>query len=188
MGQEALLINSVAQYIPNFAIDVVAVFDQDYTQLFQNARPIKAIVKEDSKVMEHPLETGATIIDHRIIQPIEIEMSLILNRDDYQDAYQTIKQLFLNATLLIVQTRSATYTNQLIQSMPHDEDPEFYNTLLLTLKLKEVQFVTSKTEPVPKNKNNISTVNRGNIEPTSATSSQEASGSFIFDQTFGRKQ
>jgi hypothetical protein len=104
--------------IPTHAYDQVAIFDDDFIQLFPGARAIKAIVKEQSKVMEHPLEDGATITDHRVILPIEIELSFILKPEDYQDTYNQIKQYYLDATLLNVQTKSGVYQNQLIQAMP----------------------------------------------------------------------
>ena len=100
--------------IPNASADVVAVFDQDFNQVFENARPIKAAVNEESKIMDHPLETGATISDHQIFLPIGIELSLILSRDDYRSVYQQIKQLFRTNSILTVQTRTDSYPNMLI--------------------------------------------------------------------------
>ena len=51
-------INIISTLLPSYATDTVAIFDQDYNQLFRNARAIKAVVKEQSKVMEHPVESG----------------------------------------------------------------------------------------------------------------------------------
>ncbi len=165
--------------IPSFAQDVVAVYDSNYTQLFPRARILKATVKEDSKVMEHPLETGATIIDHRIILPIEIDLSFILSSQDYREVYQEIKQIFLEAELLIVQTRSAVYTNQLIASIPHEEDPEMFNSITIAMSLKQALFVTSEASIVPKDSTKSSTTTRGTIQgmtetPEQTTKSQSA--------------
>lgn len=180
----AQLLNQVVSFVPTAAIDVVAVYNQDYQQVFPKARPIKASVRPDSKLMEHPLETGATVVDHRIILPVEIELSLILPSLSYRDTYEQIKQLFLNGDLLIVQTRSDTYLNQCIMSLPHDEDPEMYDTLVVALKLKEVQFVVSQYEPVPKNPVNKSTQKRGNIQTTPANAAQTEKSSFGYDKIY----
>jgi len=147
--------------LPQYASDYVAVFNQDFDQVFPRARAIKATVKEEAKVMEHPVESGAIISDHRIILPVEIELSLILASIDYQDTYRVIRQYYLNATLLVVQTRAGVYENQLISSMPHEEDPDLYNAITVALKLKQVQFVTAKYGVVPKKASNSSTVKRG---------------------------
>jgi hypothetical protein len=159
-------------FLSSYASDPVAIFTQDYEQIFRNARAIKATVKEEAKLMEHPIETGATIVDHRIILPTEIELSLILTRHDYQDTYHQIREYYYNSTLLIIQTRSGIYENQLIQSMPHEEDPDQYDVLTLALSLKQVFFVTAQYGTVPKNPSNVNTSSRGVQQGTPANSSQ----------------
>ncbi len=151
--------------IPHIFFDSVAVFDQNFKQVFSKARPLKATVKEEAKLMEHPVETGATITDHRIILPIEIELSMILQASDYLDVYRQIKQYFLNATLLTVQTRSGIYTNQLIESLPHEEDPSMFNTLTVALKFKQVQFTTPQNSIVPKYPKDSNKIDRGTQSP-----------------------
>lgn len=155
--------------IPTYAFDSVGVFDQNFNQVFPEARAIKAVVKEQARVMQHPLETGAVTTDHRVILPIEIELSMILTPDTYQDVYRAIKQFYLNATLLVVQTKSSTYNNMLISEMPHEEDPETYNILALALSLKEVQFATTTFAYAPKDPLNSTTVNKGTQQGTVAT-------------------
>lgn len=166
--------------LPSAAIDYVAVFTQDFTQIFKQARTIKAVVKETAKVMEHPVETGAIITDHRIILPVEIELSMILQAADYADVYKSIRQYYLNSTLLVVQTKSGIYENQLIASMPHQEDPEQYDALSLALSLKQVQFVTAQYGVVPKNPNNSTTVSRGTQQSNPATTSQTTAAQDAF--------
>lgn len=158
--------NIVSTLLPSFAVDYVAIFDQNYNQLFREARAIKAVVKESAKVMEHPVETGAIISDHRIILPVEIDLSLILASSDYQSVYKSIRQYYLNATLLIVQTRSGIYENQIISALPHEEDPTMYNALTVALSLKQVFFVTAQYGVVPKHATNSNTVNRGTQQGT----------------------
>jgi len=151
--------------IPTGSADVVAVFDADLNQVFARARPMKVTVKESAKVMEHPVETGSTISDHRVTLPVEIDLSMILISDDYRSTYQQIRQLFLNATLLTVQTRTASYSNMLISDMPHEESPEQFDVIALALSLREVDFVKPKTGKLPpskvRNKTKADTVNRG---------------------------
>lgn len=154
--------------------DTVAVFTQDFTQIFRNARAIKAVVKEQAKVMEHPVESGAIITDHRIILPTEVELSLILTPATYRETYDQINQYYLEGTLLIVQTRSGIYVNQLIHSMPHEEDTNLFNTITLALGLKEVQFVTAKYTTTPRNPKNTNTKQRGAQQPKPATDNQNS--------------
>jgi hypothetical protein len=155
--------------LPSFASDRVAVFTQDFTQVFPGARPVKAVVKEEAKTMDHPLETGATTTDHRIILPIEIELSMIVTSADYQDVYRQIKQFYLNATLLVVQTKSGVYQNQLISGLPHEEDPAQFEALIIALKMKQVQFATTAYSLVARAPSNASKVNRGTVQGATTT-------------------
>jgi len=159
--------------IPTASVDVVGIFNQSFQQLFVTARPIKATVKEDSKLMEHPLETGATIIDHSIILPFEIELSLILKRGEYRNVYERIRQTFINREIVLVQTKTALYDNMIIQSIPHDEEPELFDTIALALKLRHVQIVQAQFAKLPprsvRNPANASTVDRGQQQGTQST-------------------
>jgi hypothetical protein len=89
-----MALETIRSLIPYSLNDLVGIFTQDFNQVFIRARPIKASVKEGAKSMEHPLETGATTTDHRIILPVEIELSMIMQAVDYRDTYEDIKQAF----------------------------------------------------------------------------------------------
>jgi|SRR6185437_2186601 len=146
--------------------DDVAVYDQTtFLQVFSRARALKATIKQEAKVMEHPVETGAVITDHRIILPTEIELSMIVQARDYSDTYRNIKQYFLNGTLLTVQTNADVYANQLIAGMPHEEDPDQHSTLTVALKLKQVQFAQAQYGILPKNPSHSTKVDRGVLQP-----------------------
>lgn len=112
-----------------------------FGQMFANARPIRALVRETSKVMEHPLETGTVIADHHIINPVEIDIQMIVRAVDYAATYTQMRQAFVNATLLAVKTRVGTYSNMIIADMPHQEDAEMYDAIIVSLHLKQVLYV-----------------------------------------------
>jgi hypothetical protein len=165
-------INIINTLLPSASVDTVAIFDQNYHELFSQAKSIKAVVKEQSKLMEHPIETGAIITDHRIVLPIEIDLSMILASSDYQDVYKSIRQYFFDATLLIVQTRAAIYKNQIISALPHEEDPTMYDALTIALSLKQVLYVSAQYTNTPKYANNSSTIDRGQQQGTPANAQE----------------
>lgn len=130
-----VLLNSVNR-------DVVGVFDQtSFQQLFSDARPVRASIRETSKVMDHPVETGVTLSDHHVINPKEIELSMILSSEFYSSTYQQLRGAFLNATLLSIQTKAGVYPNMIIQAIPHEEDPDMFTAIPIALKLREVIFI-----------------------------------------------
>jgi len=152
---------------PTNAQDVVAVLASDFSQVFQNARAIKATVGRGSKAMEHPLETGATVTDHRIILPVTVELSLLLTTENYRAVYQQVRDLFKRGELLTVQTRVDSFPSMLIEKMPHEETAEIFDGVALALSLKEAQFVQPQFSALkvaqPKDSN---TVQRGQQQPT----------------------
>jgi len=159
------------------AIDVIAVFDNSGNQLFSGARPVKASVKPSAKMMQHPVESGYLITDHRVINGIEITLNIILDPEDYYDTYQQIGQAYVGNNSLVVQTRTGVYYPMYIKSLPHEETPEMYDTVSIILELIEVIVVQSSTQQLSAssvaNPASTPTVAKGAQQGTAATSSQE---------------
>lgn len=168
--------------VPTGAQDVVAVLNADFEQVFAKARAVKATVMRASKAMEHPLETGATITDHRIVLPVSIELSMILSSRDYRAVYQQMRNLFIKGELLTVQTRVDSFSSLIIEKMPHDETPEMFDGVALALSLKEAQFVQPQFSTVRVEKpKDSTTVKRGQQQPTESPPARNSSvlGSFF---------
>ncbi len=164
---------------PTATTDVVAIYNAAGVQLFAEARPMKASVRESAKVFEHPIETGSTITDDRVIMPVEIELPLLLASEDYRNVYGQIRRTFIRGDLLIIATRSGAYRDMLISEMPHEEDADKFDALGLTLKLKEAQFVepqyanlTPKQVAQP---SNASTVEKGDQRPKEVPATEQQS-------------
>lgn len=172
--------NILESILPFFGGKTVFVTMQDGTEVFPQAKILKAAISPESRPMEHPVESGATITDHRIILPTEIELSLVLSTENYRDIYKQIATLYAQGTILTVQCRAGTFTNQLIQSIPHTEDAEQYNAIIMSLKLKQVLIaITPSTSTVspgvnanareakviaPTQPQNTSVVDRGTVQ------------------------
>ena len=161
---------------PTAAQDVVAVLKADLTQVFVNARAIKVSIGRASKLMEHPLETGATIVDHRVILQNTAELSMILSTADYRAVYQQVRDLFISGELLTVQTRVDSFRSMVIEKMPHEESGDIFDGVALALSLKEAQFVVPQFAPLrvrrPKDSN---TVKRGQLQPTETAPARKQS-------------
>lgn len=154
-------------FIPSSGPDVVAVYDQNFNQVFPKARIVKPVIKPSSKGMEHPIETGVIITDHVIINPIELELPVIVKAPDLQDTYKTIFNYYTNSTLLNIHTKAGVYPNMYILEMPHEEDPDLFDAIAVVLKFKQALIVTSQSQPniQPKDPKHSSTVKRGNVQP-----------------------
>lgn len=166
LGAPALL-------MPTASVDVVAVLDgESFEQVFADARPMEAAVYEALDLMEHPLEDGATIVDHRVIRPVEIDLPLRISTANYRDVYAEIRQLWLDGTLLTVQTRTRSYESMLIERIPHKESSEGLDTITLDLRLKEARFVEPSFGDLPPRKveqpRQSSTKKKGTAKTTKA--------------------
>lgn len=139
------------QYLFGSLLDVVGVYN-GFDQVYQSARPLRASLRETSRVMEHPAETGVVLADHHVINPVEIEIPLMIPAQSYAQTYQQIKTDFLAATLLTVKTPVTVYENMIIADMPHEEDPEYFNAITLLLHLRQViYFIPGAAQSLPAN-------------------------------------
>jgi hypothetical protein len=146
-------------------VDVVGVYTEEFKQVFSDAVIMKLNVVPEAEMMKQPLERGAIVIDHRIILPTTIELSLILRPETVKETYQTITRLYRDATSLIVQTKVSVFKNQIIQSPPHEENADMYDTIMIIIKLTEVQFAQTQTKLVPRKASYRPKVNRGQQQP-----------------------
>lgn len=112
-----------------------------FGQMFASARPMKATIRETSRVMDHPVETGVILSDHHVINPVEIDLPLIVSSQFYAQTYGQIRQAFVNATPLSVKTRVGVYSDMIVADMPHEEEADAYDVITINLHLKQVLYV-----------------------------------------------
>ena len=118
------------------------------------------------KLATHPVESGASVSDHYIKNPLELSLALACVGGAYADVYAEILQAFKNRTLIAVQGQVDTYTNLIIESWPHTENADRANGTLVEMQLKEFVKVAAQygkfTNTAPANR---STTNTGTQQP-----------------------
>lgn len=138
-------------------VDVVQILDQaSGQQIFAEARPTAAFVREISKGLRYPIETGAVLTDSIIVEPIEINMDMLIPQSGYATVYPQIRAGRLAGTLYTVQTRTGTYKNMFIEEMPHDETSEMMSSIKIHIKFVEALFVSPSTNGATQIQNNYS--------------------------------
>lgn len=143
------------------AVDTIAVFDSNFNQVFQAARPMKCTARPIARLMEHPLETGQIISDYKIIMPVEVTLPLIVASDVYRDIYAEIYNLMAKSELLMVQTRATNFSNMLISEMPDEERPDMFDVIMIELHLKQVLLVEAASNFSPADGTQVNTQNSG---------------------------
>jgi len=187
------LFTGLGPLVPSNAVDVVGIFtesentqgDIEITQIVDGARPVKASIDKSAEFFEHPLENSKKIVDHRIILPISIEISMLLLGEEFPNVYQQINQLFLDGTELVIQTKTDSYPKQVIRSMPHEETPEISDGVLLSFGTREVQISPVDVTFSPADETQASTVDRGEQLPKEATEEKSSVAAGLYDRVFG---
>lgn len=146
--------------------DDVCVLDSTLSQVFEKARPLKATVRETAKAMEHPLEDGSVATDHRVIEPVEIDLSMVLASEDYPAVFQQVRAYFTRGELLTVQMRAGSYSNMMVTAIPHEETADALDAINLALTLKETLFVAAQFSDLKvSHQADSKTVPRGEQQP-----------------------
>lgn len=161
------------------AVDVVGVYDVDFNQVFPDARPLKASISDEALFFKHPLESSATRTDHIIFQPVKITMSVLMSGEDYKSVYQQIKQIYRSQTQLIVQTKTDTYEDVYIQSIPHEESSANFDSVIMNLILEETKLAVTVITFAPESLSDSDTKNRGQQESKVPNNAQEQRGSTL---------
>lgn len=132
------------------AQDLVALLDaQTLLPLVEVASPMRVTVREVARLTKFPVEDGTSRTDHRVIEPIEIELPLLLADSDVRDQFEQLRAAYLEARLLIMQTKVRSYDNLVIAEMPRDETVEQGDSVPVVVRLVEIRTVTAVYGPIP---------------------------------------
>jgi len=125
--------------------------------------------------MTHPVEDGSSVADHQVFQLDRIDMNLTLSGEDFVSVYNNILEAYNKSTLFIVQTKTSTFNNMIIEKMPHDESANNYKGI--SLRLSFVQFETTEAQITysPVNAKDSTRVNRGKQSGTDSTADENTS-------------
>jgi len=167
-----------------FNVDVVGIFDQESgDQIFSGAAIVKNEVMRDSKIFEHPLETGAVRADHKITLPNEIRMQIIIAGKKYPEVYKKMVQAFENATMLDIKAKVDFFSNMIIKAMPHSESADMLDAVAMNIHFREVRLVSLTVTEF--RANNVGNPVQSSTQPT-GEKNPKRSASFLFRRTARR--
>lgn len=145
-------------------------------------------VNNDSQFIEHPIESGATIADHHVFNPIEITckvamppkglyvttfslLDLLYGRaESFENTYKQLTNIYKTSTPLRIKTEANVYTNMYITGVPTDVNPETADRQVFYITFKEAitvqpQYIQMAVNRV-KNASNSSYVKTGEVLPS----------------------
>lgn len=171
----------------------IALDSNPSAQIFTAARAMKVNLMPSSKLMDHPMEDGSLQTDFRILNPLELELSVICTGKNWKTVYNQINTGYLNGELYTITTKSGVYPHMMMQAIPHDEVPEMFDVLAVSIKFREVILAVTNYTTLPakqvKNTNDQSTTKTGTptakAVPTSVATQIFNYGANLVKSVFG---
>lgn len=137
---------------------------KNLTEVLQNMQIERIAVEDTAKVFEHPLETGAVIVDHEVFEPKRATIQAYIANDDRTTLTQ-LKQLYLSGTILTIRAQNKVIDKVIIASNPHEITGQVFDKTLYSISFREAQEVSPTYAKMPpqkvRNKANASRVNSG---------------------------
>ena len=167
------IVNTLLNVVGAFYSDkIVAIYNSLNQEVLQDCAIIDCVVKDTARLMEHPIETGAKIVDHKVFEPRQVQIQLALTESNYQQEYEQLSFLYHNCEMLSVRTKAQIYSNMQIIGIPHEEKVNKIDRLILAIQLKEAMLVSPDYIKPKKGKGtgpNSNTQKKGTVKPTEKT-------------------
>ncbi len=122
-------------------------------------------IDRPSRLCKHPVESGVTVSDHKIIDPVKCTITIAMPAY-YQDiVIKELAEYHQKSTPLSVHDVSGIYNNMVVTNYPNTTDKKTADRLVFNVELEQIivvdsQYVTLSKEQVA-NAKNASTVKRG---------------------------
>lgn len=164
-----LALNTFGYILKNKA---VALYEEGRQEILEDCSILSCSINQRSRLMEHPVESGAKIVDHKVLDPVQVRLQVALPETYFENEYQKILTLYKKSTLISLQTKAQIYDNLVVQSLPHDERVDTMNRLIFNLELREVQIVEPvfvETPKKTKSAQNQKTQKKGQVQTKSSS-------------------
>lgn len=133
--------------------------------LSRGAVIISCKIDKPSRLCKHPVESGATRTDHKIIDPVKCTLTIAMPAYYQNVVIKEIKEFYEKNTPLSVHDVSGIYNNLVIVDYPHTTDKKTANRLVFTVEMEEMRVVEAQYVKLSKKQvkaaKNASTVKEG---------------------------
>lgn len=142
------------------------------TEVLTGLEVVKCNADISAKLFEHPLENGAVISDHRILNPKRASIQAYIAIDDAE----TLKELsyyYTSSTPLKIRVENTVIDNTYIENQPFEVSPGCLDKTLYSITFKEAEEITPVYVELSNASNpaNTSIVNSGQKQGTSVNRS-----------------
>ena len=136
-----LAMNAIGYILHNKVVSLYSA--EEGAEVLADCSIIRCTVSDKARLMEHPLEMGSKIIDHKVFEPITANLQIAMPISGFETECATLKELYRKGTMLSLQTKAYVYDNLQIAGIPHEETAENINRLVFNIELREAQVTQS---------------------------------------------
>ena len=171
-----------SDFLGSSLITRVALLDNEtLAPVFESAHPMRVSIMQEKTPTKFAVEDGSDRSDHVVTKLTEAAIDFALT-EEVKDAYEALRQYWVQNRLLTVQTKAGSLENMIIVAFPHDETPELGLGVAVPLRLQEWVEVKPETGELPASKvadaKQSSTVRRGQV--TGEEQPPERKGSIMY--------
>lgn len=136
-----LAMNAIGYILHNKVVSLYSA--EEGAEVLADCSIIRCTVSDKARLMEHPLEMGGKIVDHKVFEPITANLQIAMPISGFEMECATLKELYRKGTMLSLQTKAYVYENLQISGIPHEETAENINRLVFNIELREAQVAQS---------------------------------------------
>ena len=151
----------------------IALYDEHGGEILADSTIISCTVNDTSRLMEHPIESGATVADYKVFNPVTASIIVALPEYGFEGQFAEIYSVYKNSEYVILQTKTNVYKNLQVLSIPHEANIKNVSRPTITIQLKEALTVEAQftQEKQLKNKANTKTKDEGHVQTEEKQSS-----------------
>lgn len=159
--------------------NIISMNYDDGTPFIPDAVIMSVSIDPSIQYPEHTMEDGTSKIDHKIVNPTELVVRVLLPDGSlYRSYYQIIKQAMLNSQPITVNSRTDIHANMLINGLPSNESGTAISNGFVDIPLKQALEVSPDvgvlTSSNVSNSSDSDTVNGGQKTANESTETSVA--------------
>lgn len=157
------------------------------SELLSGMSVLNYSVRDDSQFATHPIETGSSIADHHVFNPVQIScyvafppkglkwaqisvVDLLYGRGQtFDETFNELQTLYKTSAKLTIKTDAKVYENMYITSIPSDVSPDTADRQIFNITFEQALMVMPQYIKMPanqvKNPSNSSSVKSGELLP-----------------------
>jgi len=162
--------------------------DKNPSEVFQSLQITKITTDKKMKLFEHPIETGAVIVDHEIEDPTAVSIEALISIDA-QAVLTEIENLYNDGTKLRIRANNRIMENMVINALPEEITSEIFDKTRYSIGFRQALEVSPQyvAMPAAKKKSNTSRINSGRKQTANKTAEQKAKKQSILDRAISGK-